>query len=149
MQLDEVEQFATDITEKEGMNISAEGVSGGYAILIGPVGKPRQHYKTLSRERAMAFLEGVTAGITMLQAEIARDMAGDAILPEEEIDYSEYDELPEHILAAAAEAARCPDCLSTTTEPVKTPRGTWYMEVRHDPSCPTMNKWIKENPQEE
>lgn len=145
MRLDDIEEFAKDITDKEGLNISAEKVTGGYAILIGPVGQPRAHYKTMPREESLAFLDGVLAGVTMLQAEME---AAEDQYDFPEIDEDEEGELPQHVLDAAAKAARCPDCLSSTTEPVKTPHGTWYMEVRHDPSCPAMNQWIRDHKDE-
>ncbi len=144
MSYDETEQYAADISEREGVNIAAERVSGEYNITIGPNGQPRRHYQTLSPAMAHAFLDGVLAGITMLQCAIEDSNFEDDEEECEECRATEAlsdEEMVEYILERVGDQVRCPDCDSDVSEPVHTPSGAWYMEVRHSETCPIAKKW--------
>ncbi len=67
---DEIEEFASQINRQHSINIAAEKVSGGYAIMLGAMGEPRQFYRTMSYGVAEAFLEGFVAGLEMFEVEL-------------------------------------------------------------------------------
>lgn len=141
---DPIETFANDLCKDKGVNLSAEKVTDGYAISLAKMGRPRQHYATLSPSSAKSFLTGLTIGLLM--AEVGMSVPDE---DDEDDDYATLDdfgdEIPEYVMELIKDSVACPDCVSTLTQPVLTKFGAWKVEVLHSSTCPYAAKFVQDD----
>lgn len=144
-----VEIYTSLIAERYGLNLKAEELEDGTCVIsAGPVGHDTTPLKTLSANAALDFLDGFVSGVVVYSKSVMTDvktiMESLGVAPMEQSQQSPPDLSPA-MLEKIEHFTRCPDCLSTTTEPVLVGDGVWSMQIEHSPTCPALNSWIREH----